>query len=200
MRQWNTKRLCTDTNSSSPSQWVWRIKQSDPKRLADLLDMEGESGWDWHPDELGSIFEHQMQLPLRAGLLELSPALPFEVESILRTKKDLPKRFGQIFFVRNVDTRFLKWIHTSALRCLDRKTSPLPREIVRLIACLAEAADLSPLPRTNPSPSKSSRWHKKALKLPWLHTPYRTLLLKHLNLIASKPQRGARGARRLMPS
>lgn len=183
MRLWDAQQLSAQSNPFSMFKWTLRVKKGAPRRLANILEMDAKSGWDWRPEELGSILQHQMELTVQSGLLELSPVLPEGLVKILQNEEALPKQFGDLFTGSKTDTRILKWIRTLALRRLEKRASPLPREVLQLIVCLAEAAAFTPLPRSRESQIKSKKLHQKTLRLPWLGISYRTMLLKYVSMI-----------------
>jgi hypothetical protein len=183
MRLWDEPPFSDEPPPCSMFNWTLRVKKGAPKRLADIMEMDAKSGWGWSPEELGSIFQHQMQLPVKSGLLELSPVLPGGLTKILQNEKELPKQFGEMFTGNKTDSKILRWTRTLALRCLEKRANPLPREVVQLIVCLAEAAAFMPLPCSKENQVKSRRLHERILKFPWLGATYRTLLLKYVSTI-----------------
>jgi len=196
MRRWDAKEYFEEAISSSMCNWTLKITKGSPQRLADILEMDAESGWEWKTEELGCIFQHQMQLTVQAGLLELSPLLPAGLKRILQYDEQLPQSFGELFFTCKANPKILKWIQTLTLRCLEQRTSPLPRQVLQLIACLAEAADGLTCSRSKQSVLKSNRSHQKVLKFSWLDTSCRTMLLKYLGLISSPERKASESKKR----
>lgn len=167
------------------------ILDSDPGRLASLMDMDDGAGRLWSEDELAAILRHQMSAPLQVDLGGLQKGLPGRLQTLAAAKGLLLRSFGDLLHHPNPPVELLILTKDFAKACRISADSPIPREIATLLYFASIAVARLRCGRritalTDAAVRKGLDW---ALGRPWLDEATRSLCEEGLRSLSSRAER-----------
>ena len=161
------------------------MKTRDSRMLEALLDPEFEQRRTWHPEELGSILEHQWNVPLTADLGGMPPDRSQMLARLCDADGLLLKSYGDIFRHPMPPIELLQMIKDYAKRNMAAGDRGLPEEIAQLLYVLSVAvARVRCGQRITTQSDDALRANiETVLAQPWVTPPVVTILREALTLL-----------------
>lgn len=138
------------------------LSQSEPRRLAELIDLDETATGRWRPDELAQVLQHQLNAPLLYHEESIAP-FPRKGDKAMRS-------FGQLLTDPAPPLDLLRLIKDFAKASDARTGGPLPSEVAMtlyyaaILAALTRRGDrISEL--SDPALRTGTEW---VLRQPWL--------------------------------
>ena len=160
---------------------------SDPKRLAGLVSLAGADALDWSPQELASMWKHQLEAPLQFDLGSVSNDVEATIIEATRVEPRPLARFVDLLRHPRPPVELLQWTKDFAKAHTVGGTDGMPSE---LAAALYYASILLARLRCNRRISelddaalrKGGTW---VMRQPWLDEETRQLISAGLSSLES---------------
>lgn len=151
---------------------------SNLKKLATLMDSAIGSSPNWHPDELGAIFRHQLAAPVPVDLAAVDDTVRPKLRQLCLAEGLLLKSFRDLFTHPHPPVELLRLVKDYAKANRHLPESPLPREVATALYYLSIAVALA---KTKTRISKMNDAElatafARVRDLPWLDTDMQALL------------------------
>jgi hypothetical protein len=119
-----------------------QINDTDPARLAELLQISDGNDRLWRPEELGHILRHQLAAPVEFDLGALGRGPARRLRSLAGAQGLLLKSFGELLEHASPPVELLEMTKRFAKAHCHQPDSPVPREIATLLYYASIAAAL----------------------------------------------------------
>ena len=109
------------------------IYDSDPRRLADLIDEAGDERRIWRPTEIASLLKHQLAAPVEFDLGAMTVSDAAKVCMLTESQGLLLKSFGELFRHSCPPLELLRMVKQFAKALMNSPHGPLPQEIAKVL-------------------------------------------------------------------
>jgi hypothetical protein len=162
------------------------LDNTDPGRLASLVDLDPTSERMWTPEELGAILRHQLSVPVQFELGEAAPDLFKTLQKNASAQGAKITSYADLLNHPSPPIELLLLLKDFAKAAASHPDSALPSAVAKVLYYLTISVALLRHNRRITSMSdtdlqSSLRW---ALNLPWVEPPQRALLEQALGRIA----------------
>jgi hypothetical protein len=154
------------------------VFDTDPRELAQLLDLQPDPERIWRADELGAILKHQLSAPLHVDLIALAQGLAVKLRTLAESEGLLLKSFRDLLHHPNPPVELLQITKQFAKSCRLSPGSPIPRDIASVLYFASIGVALLRCRRriTGLSDDEVRQGLDWVLSLPWVDEPTRLLL------------------------
>ena len=111
----------------------YRVRDTDPRFLAEIMAVDEAAQRVWRPEELGAIFQHQLSAPVELDLGNLEPGLGPKLRMLASSQGLLLNSFRDLLQHPNPPIELLRLTKEFAKACRDHPESPLPPEIATVL-------------------------------------------------------------------
>jgi len=113
------------------------IRTSDAQSLADMMNLDADGPEPWNPEDLGTILEHQLLVPVASDVGGLGKQLAGRPD-LVRSLQDLGiTSFNDLLHHPRPPVELLKLTKEFAKDCRSHADSPLPDEIATILYFLS---------------------------------------------------------------
>jgi hypothetical protein len=163
-----------------------RLRKSSAQQLSALMGSGDERGPLWRPEELASMFRHQMSAPVLMDLGSFDPRTANQLKALTAAQGLLLSSFADLFNHSNPPVQLLQLVKDFAKTNLDHPESGLPREIATALYYASIAAALVRLDKriSKLSDTDLQRGLRLTRDQTWLDERTRSLLAEALKKIS----------------
>lgn len=155
------------------------ILDSQPGSLARMMDLGEEDRGLWRPEELGTIFEHQLSAPVQFDFSYLGEGPAGRLDALCLTASPPIRSFRDLLHHPCPPVELLKMTKEFAKTCRSRPECRLPDEVATMlyILCVIVAVTRSGCRITKLDHQGLKHMLDWALEQPWVEGSTRELLL-----------------------
>lgn len=161
-------------------------RQSDPRNLASVIDLDPSPQRIWNADELAAIFRHQLSASIQFDLGALDTGDGRKLAALSEAQGLLVKSFGDLLLHPNPPIELLIMLKDFAKANASHRDSALPADVAKVLYYLAISVALVRCKQritqtTDQELAQSLRW---AIELPWIQTPQREIMTEALRMLS----------------
>jgi len=164
------------------------LEQTDPKRLAEVIDLGTQARRLWEPEELEAILRHQLAADVESELGRLDPRAGPTLSVLCASAGPPIRTFADLLHHAHPPVKLLERTKQFARRIKSHPDSPLPGRIATvlyvtsiLVARTQCAARISKM--DNETLRVGVAW---AIQQPWVDEATRSLLRKRLSALGAR--------------